>query len=214
MTRALCRRRTGEALVWAEKSGDLITADQKVLNEGCESRDNHRYAVVVQDLAAQWIQSHPCKTKTPHETERSFSKFLEPSHRPNGDVLIADLEDLEKLDESEICLRRVNAEEVLISPKGDQFIFPVAAGAAKLSVRDFEIREPTPRREQTVRSEDFSEELQGEPGRSQPTESTDDAEARADFWSIQGDFINRHHSEPRVQLRAEGRNILDSTEIH
>ena len=27
-----------------------------------------------------------------------------------------------------------------------------------------------------------------------------DAEARADFWSIQGDFIYRHHNEPRVQL--------------
>ena len=27
-----------------------------------------------------------------------------------------------------------------------------------------------------------------------------DAEARADFWSIQGDFICRHHNEPRVQL--------------
>ena len=29
---------------------------------------------------------------------------------------------------------------------------------------------------------------------------TDDAEARADFWSIQGDFICRHHNESRVQL--------------
>ena len=29
---------------------------------------------------------------------------------------------------------------------------------------------------------------------------TDDAEVRADFWSIQGDFIYRHHNEPRVQL--------------
>ena len=28
----------------------------------------------------------------------------------------------------------------------------------------------------------------------------DDAEARADFWSIQGDFIYRLHNEPRVQL--------------
>ena len=44
--------------------GDLMTADHKVLSEGCESRNNHRYAVVVQDLATQWIQSHPCKTKT------------------------------------------------------------------------------------------------------------------------------------------------------
>ena len=40
----------------------------------------------------------------------------------------------------------------------------------------------------------------GEPGESQPTESTDDAEVRADFWSIQGHFICHHHNEPRVQL--------------
>ena len=37
-------------------------------------------------------------------------------------------------------------------------------------------------------------------GESQPTEPTDDAEARADFWSILGDFICRHHNEPRVPL--------------
>ena len=45
-----------------ELRGNLlhITADHKVLSEGCESRDNHRYAVVVQDLATQWIQSYPC----------------------------------------------------------------------------------------------------------------------------------------------------------
>ena len=51
-----------------------------------------------------------------------------------------------------------------------------------------------------MRSEDLSGELQGESGESQPAESTDDAEARADFWSIQGDFIYRRHNEPRVQL--------------
>ena len=32
--------------------GHLIT-DHKVLSEGCESRNNRRYAVVVQDLATQ-----------------------------------------------------------------------------------------------------------------------------------------------------------------
>ena len=47
ITRAPCRKRTGGALRRAEKSGDLITADHKVLNEGCESRNNHPYAVVV-----------------------------------------------------------------------------------------------------------------------------------------------------------------------
>ena len=48
-------------------------------------------------------------------------------------------------------------------------------------------------------SENLSGELQGESGESQPAESTDDAEAGADFWSIQGDFIYRHHNGPRVQ---------------
>ena len=61
---APCRRRTGEAARLAEKFVDLITADHKVLNEESASRNNHRYAVVVQDLATQWIQSHPCTTKT------------------------------------------------------------------------------------------------------------------------------------------------------
>ena len=73
MTRAPCRRRTGEALPRAEKFGDLIKADHKILNEEGESRNNHRYAVVVQDLATQWIQSYPCKTKTSQETEKEFT---------------------------------------------------------------------------------------------------------------------------------------------
>ena len=62
--------------------GDLITADHEVLSEGCESRHNHRYAVVVEDLATQWIQSYPCKTKTSQETEKSLQKFLEPTRKP------------------------------------------------------------------------------------------------------------------------------------
>ena len=79
MTRALCRRRTGEAVPRAEKF-DLITADHKVLNEEGESRNNHRCTIVVQDLATQCIQSDPCETKTSQETDKSLRKFLEPSH--------------------------------------------------------------------------------------------------------------------------------------
>ena len=60
-----------------KKFGDLITADHKVLSDNCESRNNHRYAVVVQDQATQWIQAYPCKTKTSQETQRSLQKFLE-----------------------------------------------------------------------------------------------------------------------------------------
>ena len=68
--RAPCRRRNGEAVPRAVNFGDLITADHKVLSDNCESRNNHRYAVVVQDLATQWIQVYPCKTKTSQETEK------------------------------------------------------------------------------------------------------------------------------------------------
>ena len=64
------------------KFGHLTTADHKVLNEGSESRNNHRYAVVVQDLATQWIQSYLCKNKNSQETEKAPRKFLEPSHKP------------------------------------------------------------------------------------------------------------------------------------
>ena len=78
-TKASRRRRTGKAPPRAEKFGDLNTADHNVVNEGSESRDNHRYAVVVQDLAPQWIQSCPCETKYSHETEKCLLKFLEPS---------------------------------------------------------------------------------------------------------------------------------------
>ena len=67
----------------------MITADHKVLNEGSESRHNHRYSIVVQDSASQWVQSYPCRTKTSQETEKSLQKFLEPARKPK--VIYADM---------------------------------------------------------------------------------------------------------------------------
>ena len=81
ITRAPCRRRNGEAVPRAANFGDLITADHKVLSDNCESRNNHRYAVV-QDPATQWIQVCPCKNKTSQETQRCLQKFLEPERKP------------------------------------------------------------------------------------------------------------------------------------
>ena len=82
ITRAPRRGRNSGALLRAAIFGGLITADHKVLSDNCESRNNHRYAVVVQDLATQWIQAYPCKTKTSQETQRSLQKFLEPNRNP------------------------------------------------------------------------------------------------------------------------------------
>ena len=82
IARAHCRKRTGDTVLGAENFGDLITADLEVPSEESESRTNHRYALVVQDLATQWIQSYPCKTKTSQETEKNLRKFLEPTEKP------------------------------------------------------------------------------------------------------------------------------------
>ena len=68
ITRAPRRRRNGGAVLRAKNLGDLT--DHKFFSENCECRNNHRCAVLVQDLAIQWIQSYRCKTKTSEETRR------------------------------------------------------------------------------------------------------------------------------------------------
>ena len=73
------RKNRKRSILRAEKYGDLITAEHKVFNEGRESRNNHRYAAVVQVLATLW---NPCQTKTSQETEKNSRKFLEPSQKP------------------------------------------------------------------------------------------------------------------------------------
>ena len=50
-----------------------------------------------------------------------------------GDVLVADIEELGKLDASEIRARRLNAKEIITSKSSDNLIFPVARGTTKLS---------------------------------------------------------------------------------
>ena len=42
-----------------------------------------------------------------------------------GDSMIADIEELEVMDASELHARRLNAKEVLKPMKGDNFIFPL-----------------------------------------------------------------------------------------
>ena len=64
ITRVPCRRRIGGVVLRADNFGDMITADH------------------MQDLATQWIQSYPCRTKTSQETQRSLQKFLEPNKKP------------------------------------------------------------------------------------------------------------------------------------
>ena len=83
ITMSSCRKRIGPVVPGAAKFGDK-TADHKVLSGwcDCESRNNHRYSVVVQDSVTHWIESYPCKTKTSEETQKTLRKFLDPIKKP------------------------------------------------------------------------------------------------------------------------------------
>ena len=45
--------------------------------------------------------------------------------------MVADIEELEEMDASELHARRFNAKEVLTPMKSDNFIFPVADGTVR-----------------------------------------------------------------------------------
>ena len=45
-----------------------------------------------------------------------------------GDIMVADIEELEEMDASELHARRPNAKEVLTPQRSENFIFPVADG--------------------------------------------------------------------------------------
>ena len=104
------------------------------------------------------------------------------------------------MDTLEIIVLRLNAQEVFNAPKRFKHDIPNRGWNRQFVwKRSWSPRESSLRRDQLARSEDLSGELQGEPEKSQPRETRDDAENRNDFWSIEGDFISRHHIEPRVQ---------------
>ena len=119
-----------------------------------------------------------------------------------GDIMVADIEELEQMDASELHVRRLNAKEVLTRMKSDNFIFPVADGTVETSEGDQRPRTATLIRDRPERGQEQEVPERGQSdGLSSPTplqgDSTrDDAEAKNDFCSITGDFIYRHHVEP------------------
>ena len=118
-----------------------------------------------------------------------------------GDVLVADLEELETMDASEIYSKRLNAKEVIF-PKQGEIIFPIADGRIKTLGGDQELRTSTLIRHRPIQGESHINFLgESEGSLPQPQDSFPDAgEAINDFWSMSGSFIYRHHVEPRVKL--------------
>ena len=117
-------------------------------------------------------------------------------------MLVADIEELETTDASEIYSTRLNAKEVTFPKENGEFIFPIADGRIKPLGRDQDLRTSTSIRELPIRGEshvDFLGESEG--SLPPPHDSFPDAgEAINDFWSMSRNFIYRHHVEPRVKL--------------
>ena len=119
-----------------------------------------------------------------------------------GDILVADIEELETMDASEIYSRRLNAKEVIFPKEKGEFIFPIADGRIKPLGGDQDLKTSTLIRQRPLQGESHIDFL-GEPEGSlpPPQDSFPDAgEAINDFWSMSGNFIYRHHVEPRVKL--------------
>ena len=109
-----------------------------------------------------------------------------------GDIMVADIEELEEMDASELHARRLNAKEVLTPMKGEKFIFPVADGTVKISGGDQDLRTSTLIRDSPDTGEE-QDSLRGESDGSSSTpfqeDSTrDDEEDRSDFWTTAGDI--------------------------
>ena len=82
----------------------------------------------------------------------------------NGDILVADIEELETMDASEIYSKRLNAKEVIFHKENGKFIFPVADGRTKFVGGVQELRTSTLTRERPIRGEchvDFRGESEG-----------------------------------------------------
>ena len=117
-----------------------------------------------------------------------------------GDILDPNLENLEKIGCIKCLSSKSQRERDTNQTKNDESIFLAVDGTTKFSWRKYKFREPTLRREPTVRSEHLSGDIEGKSGVSQPAQPTDDAEVLVDLGSIQSDFIYRHHNKPRFQL--------------
>ena len=177
----------------------------------------------MQDLATRWIQSYPCKTKTSQETQRSLQKFLEPDRKPK--VIYTDnsmefgkaCEDLswnhctltphrsETNAVAERAVRRVKegTSAVLLQSSLDEKWWADSMECYTYLRNVTDLLTPTLIREHPIQGEsreDFLGESEGSPP-PPPQDSLPDAgEARNGFWSMSGNFIYRHHVEPRVKL--------------
>ena len=91
------------------------------------------------------VEYHPISAK---DQSRSLARYISRlcivrGRIWKGDIIVADIEELEDMDASEIHGKRLNAKEVLTPMRGEKFIFPIAVGTVKLSGGDQDLRTST-----------------------------------------------------------------------
>ena len=103
---------------------------------------------------------------------------------------------------SEIYSKRLNAKEVIFPQEKGEFIFPIADGRIKTLGGDQDLRTSTLARHRPSQGESNIDFLGESEGSLPPPQDSfpDVVEAINDFWSMSGNFIYRHHVEPRVKL--------------
>ena len=175
------------------------------------------------------VENHPISTKDQswiHQFGKQvllgifFGYVLYAGRIWKGDIPVVDLEELEEMDASETHAKRLNAKEAKMPDSGEMFIFSVPDG----TVKPFWRRPGTENIHLGTGFIQFEERItkisiENQKGSPLPLHFQDSfpdaAEARDDFWSISGDFKNRHHVEPRVKLLYGKRRIISYfTELH
>ena len=108
------------------------------------------------------------------------------------------------MDASDIYSKRLNAKEVIFHKEKGEFIFPIADGRIKTPGGDQELRTSTSIRQRPIQGESHLDFLGESEGSLPPGHDSfpDAGEAINDFWSMSGNFIYRHHVEPRVKLHS------------
>ena len=181
------------------------------------------------------VDCHPISAKD-HSGLHQFGSKVFPGiflamHRMRGsiwkgDIMVADIEELEEMDALEIHARRLNAKEVLTPMKGDSFMFPVADGTVKIFGGDRRLRPaplirdcPAP---ETIiilneeRNKKFFEENQTDSLLQllfMMTQHGTMRKPKNHFWSISGDSNNRHHVEPKSDCTCR-KIFFCSNEVH
>ena len=106
------------------------------------------------------------------------------------------------MDASEIYSKRLNAKEVIFLKEKEKLFFPMADGRIQPLGGDQDLRTSTLMRQRPIRGEGHLDFLGESEGSLPPPQDAfpDAGEAINDFWSMSGNFKNRHHVEPRVKL--------------